>query len=136
MALGRPHSRGPALPGVCVQLQAAEGIDGHAPLLSPRPPLLLFLTLYLHPTHEHHFLVLDPEHTARFGRILQNRRRKKNKRKAIPEGRREGRKKGKRKEGRERETTDTLGWPGLWTVTLVLPRVTHPLPTPGLYKGL
>ena len=26
--------------------------------------------------------------------------------------------------------TDTVGWPGLWTMTLVLPRVTHHLPTP------
>lgn len=71
----------PSFARVCVQLRAAEGTDGHAPLLSPRPPPLLFLTLYLHPTHEHRFLVLDPEHTARFGRILQKRRRRKKKQK-------------------------------------------------------
>ena len=61
---------------LCVQLRAAEGIDGHTPLLSPRTPPLLFLSICLQPTDEHHFLVLDPEHTARFDRILQKRRRK------------------------------------------------------------
>ena len=47
----------------------------------------------------------------------------------MKQGGKEGRKE-KRKGGREREMTGAVGWPGLGTVTPVLPRVTHPFPPP------
>ena len=134
VASGRPHPRRPALPGVCVQLQAAEGIDGHTPLLSPQPHHCCFsVFVYIPPTSTISWCWTQgtqQDSIESYKKEEGNKERKG----IMKQGGKEGRKE-KRKEGREREMTDALAWPGLWTVTLVLPRVTHPLPTLDLYKG-
>lgn len=136
VASGRPHPRGPALQGSACSSEQRKALTALVPSCPHEPHHCCFLVfIYIPPTSTISWCWT--QNTQRDSIESYKREEEGNKeRKGIHEARKEGRKKGK-EEGRkrERETTDAVGWPGLWTVTLVLPRVTHPLPTPDLYKG-